>query len=218
MTVLILHSLRRELTYLLVIYRSWLCHHARRPTNSIRLTGTDQNAAEVRTNWKRDTGSRVRVRKVPSVCVWSNCRDPCTDHRPLQSIFNKTLHQAPARLQRFLLQLQKYDLQVTYKPGKYVYVADTPSRSYLQETKEQLVSETEIMRSTPSRIYPSHQKSTHSSNEKRLKTWNWKPWAVWFSKYGPTNEKMYLQLSDSTGLTEMKSPVWTVCCSREIRS
>ena len=46
-----------------------------------------------------------------------------TDHRPLQSI-NKPLHQAPARLQRFLLQLQKYDLQVTYKPGKYLHVAD----------------------------------------------------------------------------------------------
>ena len=59
-----------------------------------------------------------------------------TDHRPLQSIFNKPLHQAPARLQRFLLQLQKYDLQVTYKPGKYLYVADTLCRSYLQETKK----------------------------------------------------------------------------------
>ena len=67
-----------------------------------------------------------------------------TDHRLLQSIFNKPLHQAPARLQRFLLQLQKYDLQVTYKPGKYLHVADTLSRSNLQETKEQLVPETEI--------------------------------------------------------------------------
>ncbi len=40
---------------------------------------------------------------------------------------NKPLHQAPARLQRFLLQLQKYDLQVIYKPGKYLYIADTLS-------------------------------------------------------------------------------------------
>ena len=29
-------------------------------------------------------------------------------------------------------------LQVIYKPEKYLYVADTLSRSYLQETKEQL--------------------------------------------------------------------------------
>ena len=39
------HTLSR-----LVIYRSWLCHHAGRPTNSIRLTCTDQNTAELRTN------------------------------------------------------------------------------------------------------------------------------------------------------------------------
>ena len=31
-------------------YRSWLCHHAGRPSNSIRLTCTDQNATELRTN------------------------------------------------------------------------------------------------------------------------------------------------------------------------
>ena len=39
------HTLSR-----LVIYRSWLCHHAGRPTNSIRLTCTDQNATELCTN------------------------------------------------------------------------------------------------------------------------------------------------------------------------
>ena len=76
-----------------------------------------------------------------------------TDHRPLQSI-NKPLHQAPARLQRFLLQLQKYDLQVTYKPGKYLHVADTLSRSNLQETKEQLVPETEINAINPRSYVP----------------------------------------------------------------
>ena len=76
-----------------------------------------------------------------------------TDHRPLQSI-NKPLQQAPARLQRFLLQLQKYDLQVTYKPGKYLHVADTLRRSYLQETKEQLVPETEINAINPRSYVP----------------------------------------------------------------
>ena len=33
--------------------------------------------------------------------------------QPLQSIINKPLQQAPTRLQRFLLQPLKYDLQVT---------------------------------------------------------------------------------------------------------
>ena len=35
------------------------------------LTKTQQKYAQIE---KRDTGSRVWVRKVPSVCVWSNCR------------------------------------------------------------------------------------------------------------------------------------------------
>jgi hypothetical protein len=77
-----------------------------------------------------------------------------TDHKPLQAIFNKPLHLAPLRLQRFLMQLQKYDLQVTYKPGKYMYVADTLSRSFLQETREQLVPEAEINAINPKSYLP----------------------------------------------------------------
>lgn len=41
-----------------------------------------------------------------------------SDHKPLQSIFRKPLYQAPARLQSLLLTLQRYDLEVVYKPGK----------------------------------------------------------------------------------------------------
>jgi hypothetical protein len=40
-----------------------------------------------------------------------------TDHKPLVSIFNKLLNDCPMRLQRMLLQLQQYDLQVVYKKG-----------------------------------------------------------------------------------------------------
>lgn len=52
-----------------------------------------------------------------------------TDHKPLVSIFNKPLYKIPARLQRFMLRLQCYDFDVRYKPGKYLYVADTLSRN-----------------------------------------------------------------------------------------
>ena len=54
-----------------------------------------------------------------------------TDHKPLEAIFKKPLSSAPPRLQRLLLRLQRYDLNVTYTPGKYMYVADTLSRAYL---------------------------------------------------------------------------------------
>ena len=67
-----------------------------------------------------------------------------TDHKPLQSIYKKPLLQAPPRLQRLLLALQKYDLNVTYKPGKEMFIADQLSRSYLKETKEQLVPDLQV--------------------------------------------------------------------------
>ena len=41
-----------------------------------------------------------------------------TDHKPLITIVKKPLHAAPARLQRMLLQLQRYNLELIYKKGK----------------------------------------------------------------------------------------------------
>lgn len=56
-----------------------------------------------------------------------------TDHKPIVSLFKKPLYAIPPRLQRIMLRLQPYSLTVTYKPGKYLYVADTLSRSALPE-------------------------------------------------------------------------------------
>ena len=56
-----------------------------------------------------------------------------TDHKPLEPIFMKPLDATPKRLQRMLLRLQKYNLQVRYKKGKEMLLADTLSRAYLPE-------------------------------------------------------------------------------------
>ena len=55
-----------------------------------------------------------------------------TDHKPLESILKKPLCKAPPRLQRLMLRLQSYDLDVHYVPGKYMYLAGTLSRAYIQ--------------------------------------------------------------------------------------
>ena len=55
-----------------------------------------------------------------------------TDHKPIESIMKKNLLSAPKRLQRMLLRLQKYQLEVTYKKGSQMYLADTLSRAYLK--------------------------------------------------------------------------------------
>lgn len=68
-----------------------------------------------------------------------------TDHKPLVPIFKKNLCDCPARLQRMLLKLQKYDLQVIFKPGKDLTIADTLSRANLKEEyQDNLDLETQI--------------------------------------------------------------------------
>jgi len=59
-----------------------------------------------------------------------------SDHKPLETIFKKTLISAQKRLQRMLLQLQKYNLLVIYKPGKRMYIADMLSRAALSQKQD----------------------------------------------------------------------------------
>ena len=51
-----------------------------------------------------------------------------SDHKPLEMITKKTLTSAPARLQRMLLRLQRYDYTIKYVPGKDMTLADSLSR------------------------------------------------------------------------------------------
>ena len=53
-----------------------------------------------------------------------------TDHKPLVSISQKPIHNAPKRLQRMLLHMQRYDFVITYKKGSEMYLADALSRAY----------------------------------------------------------------------------------------
>ena len=61
------------------------------------------------------------------IVLWS-------DHKPLETICKKPLATAPKRLQRLLLRLQQYDVEIRYKPGPEMYLADTLSRAYLPTT------------------------------------------------------------------------------------
>ena len=54
-----------------------------------------------------------------------------SDHKRLVTIHKKPLQSAPKRLQRMLMRLQKYSIDIQYRPGKELYLADTLSRAYL---------------------------------------------------------------------------------------
>lgn len=57
-----------------------------------------------------------------------------TDHEPLKPVFKKAIYKSPKRLQRMRLALQKYNLEVEYKKGSLMYIADALSRAYLMTT------------------------------------------------------------------------------------
>jgi transposase InsO family protein len=51
-----------------------------------------------------------------------------TDHKPLESIFKKTVCETTPRLQRLMLRLHRYDISVEYLKGKENVIADALSR------------------------------------------------------------------------------------------
>ncbi|KAL9974674.1 hypothetical protein ACROYT_G011737 [Oculina patagonica] len=57
-----------------------------------------------------------------------------SDHKPLEAIFAKPIAKAPPRIQRLLLRLQHYHLNVKYVPGKLMFIADALSRAHLETT------------------------------------------------------------------------------------
>ena len=69
-----------------------------------------------------------------------------TDHKPLVPIMAKPLCDAPLRLQRMLLQLQRYDFEIVYRPGSQVPVADALSRAPVKTPQAAFASETSSLR------------------------------------------------------------------------
>ena len=61
-----------------------------------------------------------------------------TDHKLLEALSQKNVMDILKRLQRMLLRLQRYHLQITYKRGSEMYLADTLSQAYIPETGDPL--------------------------------------------------------------------------------
>ena len=59
-----------------------------------------------------------------------------SDHKPLEMIAMKNLANAPPRLQRMLLELQRYDVTIKYQPGKEMQLADALSRYPVRASQE----------------------------------------------------------------------------------
>ena len=53
--------------------------------------------------------------------VYGRPVDVMSEHKPLVSITKKPLVSSSPRLQRLLLRLQKYEVNITYVPGKHIH-------------------------------------------------------------------------------------------------
>jgi len=58
-----------------------------------------------------------------------------SDHEPLKVVFNKPVHRSSKRLQRMLMALQNYSLDVQYKKGELMWISDALSRAYRNTTE-----------------------------------------------------------------------------------
>ena len=79
------------------------------------LTPTEQRYAQIE---KECLAKVYACQKFNHYILGRNVMTILSDHKPLETIFKKTFITAPKRLQRMLLQLQKYNLLAIYKPGK----------------------------------------------------------------------------------------------------
>ena len=107
--------------------------------SSRALTSTERNYAQI----EKEPLSIVHGCTRFDQYVYGRSITVQTDHKPLETIFKKSLLSAPKRLQRMLLQFQRYSLNIVYKPGKELFIADTLSRVFLpnKPSTEELNSE-----------------------------------------------------------------------------
>lgn len=128
-----------------------------------------------------------------------------TDHKPLITIFKKSLRDVPSRLQRMLLKIQKYDLNVIYKPGKKLLIADTLSRAAVDYNNEleELESEMQVqINALVTRLNVSEKKLTELQIETKkdetlqtLKDYHFNGWPK-TKREVPNHVKCYFNIQD----------------------
>ena len=105
------------------------------------LTETEQNYAQI----EKELLAVVFACKRFDDFVYGRPIEVETDHKPLVTILNKPLCAAPTRLQKMMLTLCRYNINITYKQGKELHIADALSRAYLPETKGGETTQYEVM-------------------------------------------------------------------------
>ena len=75
-----------------------------------------------------------------------------TDHSPLEQIFKKNISEAPTRLQRMILRCLKFDIEVKYRRGQAIPVADALSRVCMAKDPKEVEASSEETSTTEYRV------------------------------------------------------------------
>lgn len=75
-----------------------------------------------------------------------------TDHKPLITIIKKDINKISWRLQRMVVKLMKYNVDVKYVPGSKLYIADYLSRHFITENSADDPSFQEIVHSVETQL------------------------------------------------------------------
>ena len=90
------------------------------------LTSSEQNYAVIEKEWLAICHATEKFHHY----ITGKDTHAETHHKPIEIIFQKSLLNAPKKLQRMLLKLQRYNLKVSYKRGNEMYIADLLSRIF----------------------------------------------------------------------------------------
>ncbi len=132
-----------------------------------------------------------------------------TDHKPLESILRKPLHQTPIRLQRIIMSIQKYALIVEYKIGKQLYIADTLSQAPLPQMEDFEFPQYNI--NVLSNVLISRTKLITIKQE-TLKDKSLQELIQTIKRAGQKRSKTRHQQQNYTGTIETRSPTQTEYC------
>ena len=133
-----------------------VCEGIDRPHSSI--AGIDMQGQRVHVEWVAQIEKELLAmvfacEKFNDYIYERNAVHVETDHKSLESIFKKEIHMAPKRLQRMRMRLQKYPLEVRYKKGSQMYVADTVSWAYNTDTKRYIDSDVNTVDDSEERMF-----------------------------------------------------------------
>lgn len=77
-----------------------------------------------------------------------------TDHKPLEILLNRPINKSSPRLRRMLLQIQPYDYNIKFQPGKDIPLADALSRLHINTEDQEMQTNIECCVASVMKLLP----------------------------------------------------------------